>query len=228
MTTKEKQKTERPPSIYIAIPTCRDWKAGFATSMLALVSKLTTDYHQGLISGLHVNNQVSSLLPWGRQLMLDDAMSTDNFTHILWIDDDTKFSTKAFDSLLSRNLPFVAANMCRKEVGGSGIACGADGIGIDSAGRKGVEEVQRAGLGMVLMEIEMLRKLKKPHFEILWLEDRQCYLGEDDYLCGLIREAGYKIYIDHEASRRSGHIGDYEYKFRSLAQIKSVHGDQAA
>lgn len=220
--TKETEKAKRPPSIYIAIPTCRDWKAGFASSMLALVSKLTTDYHQGLISGLHVNNQVSSLLPWGRQLMLDDALSTENFTHILWIDDDTKFSTKAVDSLISRELPFVACNMCRKQIGDEGIACGEDGKGIDSAGKTGVEEVSRTGLGMVLMEIEMLRKLKKPHFEILWLEERQCYLGEDDFLCGLIREAGYKLYIDHDASRRVGHIGDYEYKFRSLAQLQAT------
>lgn len=204
---------QRKPSIYIAIPTCRDWKAGFATSMLALTSKLTSDFYKGKIEGVHVNNQISSLLPWGRQLMLDDALKDDSFTHILWIDDDTKFNPSVIDSLLSRKLSFVAVNMCRKEIGSEGIAADENGKGIDSSGKHGIEEVSRTGLGMALMEISMLRKLKKPHFEIIWLEDRQTYMGEDDYLCGLIREAGFKLYIDHDASNMVGHIGDYSYGF---------------
>lgn len=209
----------RKPSLYIAIPTCRDWKSGFATSMIALTSKLTSDYYKGKIEGLHVNNQVSSLLPWGRQLMINDALSTDNFTHILFIDDDTKFQCEAVDSLLSRKLPFVAANMCRKIMEDTGIASGIDGKAIDSTGRVGVEEVAHAGLGMALLEVSMLRQIDAPHFEIIWQPEQKIYLGEDSYFCEKVRQAGFKVHIDHDASNMVGHIGDHAYAFPKLEKV---------
>lgn len=203
------------PSIYVAIPTCRDWKAGFGVSMIGLTNKLTGDCITGKLGGMHFNCKVNSLLPGGRQAMLNDAIEK-GFSHILWIDDDTQFPAEALDIFLSRKKPIICANMTRKIMGDTGVAHDLNGQKINSSGKTGIDEVSFIGMGFALMEVETLKKIGAPHFEIMWIPERQSYLGEDMYLSEKLRQAGVKLYIDNDVSNMTKHIGDFGYGFKQV------------
>lgn len=50
-----------------------------------------------------------SCLPVARQLIVAEAIKGD-YTHLLFLDDDMKFSPEAFNSLQSRDVSFIGAN----------------------------------------------------------------------------------------------------------------------
>lgn len=200
------------PKIFVAIPSCRDWKAEFGSSMISLTSHLTLKLARGEIEGLGVRCQVASLLPLNRELLLSQAID-EGFTHILWIDDDTKFPHEVADLLLSRDVDYVAVNMCRKKFPISPIAQDFNGDVVESKGKTGIQEVSHAGLGMCMIKLECLKDIPAPRFEVLWLKNQNTYLGEDTYLCEMLKQKGVKLYVDHDASNMVGHIGDFAYGY---------------
>src|SRR5665213_1982144 len=185
--TKEKMK------LYVGVPSCRDWKAGFGTSMIALTSMLTTMTNTGEIEDLAIHAQVSSLLSLGREILLTRAID-EGFTHILFIDDDTLFTNETVKSLISRDLDYVAVNFCRKQIPLSFCAVGLDGKQIDSTGKTGIEECMHVGLGMVLIKLSCLKEFPAPRFSVLWWEEAKTYMGEDTFFCHGLSERGVKFY----------------------------------
>jgi len=71
---------------------------------------------------------------------------------------------------------------------------------------------------MILLDLNAIKSIKPPHFEIIWDEKTQEYLGEDHYFCAKLRSNGIKIYVDHDASQTVGHIGDYTYTLNSYSK----------
>lgn len=209
------------PNIFVAVPSCRDWKFDFGTSMVNFVSYLTAKFYKGEIEGLIIRCQVASLLPLGREMLVRQALET-KATHILWIDDDTKFPHEVIDSLLSRNVDYIAANMCRKQYPLVNTAHDQNGKPVDSTGKTGIQEVFHVGLGMCLINLDVLRNIPAPLFEVKWLDHLNTYQGEDMYLCDKLRANGVKMYIDHDVSNVIGHVGDHSYGFHSLQKKKEA------
>ena len=207
--------------LFVATPSCRDWKAEFGNSIVRLSSHLTGKFIRGEIQGLLIGNQVTSLLSLGREILLETAFKSGS-THILWIDDDTKFETSAVDSLLSRDMDYVAANMVRKQFPIENIACGFDGKPVSSVCKSGIEEVFHVGLGMTLINLDVLREIPVPRFEIKWAPELKTYRGEDVFLCERLRANGVKLFIDHDASQLVSHIGDFYYETPKPAAERKV------
>lgn len=197
--------------LFIGSPSCRDWKASFGSSMITLVSHLTVKYCKGELGELFICNQPASLLPLGREIILDRAQKQ-GATHILWIDDDTNFSTECVDSLLSHDLDYVACNMVRKKFPLTNTAYDKDNKPVSSIGKTGIEEVFHVGLGMTLIRMDVLNAIPCPHFEVKWLPELGTYQGEDMYLCDRLRANGVKMYVDHDASQFVSHVGDFHYE----------------
>lgn len=199
--------------LYIAVPTARDWKPEFGVSMIGLTHHLGRLSRQGKIRGFYLQNKITSLLPKGRQMMLDEALAGD-YTHMLWIDDDTQFPAEVVDLLLSRDKPYVSVNMCKKVVGAGWCAKYKDGNEVVSTGKTGIEQAAWAGLGMALLDLRKLRESEdfaRPHFEIIWINDEVGYLGEDMYFCEKLRKAGCEIWVDHDAANLVSHVGNFGY-----------------
>lgn len=211
----------RIPNIFVAVPSSRDWKTEFGSSMICLSSHLSFKVQRGEIDGFNIRCRGSSLLPAGRQSLLDEALASDS-THILWIDDDTKFPSEVVDCFLSRNVDYIAANMLRKTIEFCPTAQDVDGNLIDSTYKTGIEEVSWVGLGLCMINLDSIRKIPSPHFEVVWLKEKNKYLGEDMYLCEKLRQAGIKMYVDHDVSKAVGHIGDYTYQFQTLEYKKEA------
>lgn len=71
-------------NLYIAIPSNRDWKAQFGTSLIRLLS------HLGLGPKIQIEvNPMRNIsnLSWGRQVAVNESIAK-KCTHLLFIDDD--------------------------------------------------------------------------------------------------------------------------------------------
>lgn len=208
------------PDLYIAIPTARSWEPEFGMSMILLSAHLTKLRKEGKIKGFRVDNKRTSLLSKNRQMLLDGAMKSD-CTHILWCDDDQSFTPDCVMMMLNRDKDFVSANICKKTfVDGGFVASKGGGAKISSVGRTGIEQAELVGLGLALMKLEPLRKTKAPHFETVWVDEAQKYIGEDIYFAAKIKhDLGISPWIDHDASQMVGHVGTHVFSIDDVERF---------
>jgi hypothetical protein len=205
----------------VAVPCARDWKASFGCSLLGLTRKLSESVSSGKLEAFDMFiMQGASNLPRARQLSIDNAKQG-GFTHVLCLDDDMVFSTDLVDDLSSHNVDIVGINYVRKNPQNpSPQTHGLDGKPVSSLGKFGLEEVGWIGFGGVLIHLDAIKDIPAPLFEMRWMEDRKDFIGEDFYFCGKVRAHGLKIHVDHTASNKCAHVGDFAY--REVKQDTSV------
>lgn len=204
----------REVKLALSISSCRDWKASFGASLCALVRHVSINGIAGVnLTHFDMNiNQGASVLPRARQIAVEWAKQT-GATHLLLIDDDMQFPGDILDNLFSNDVDVIACNYARKNPQApTAMAHGIDGLVMSSVDRIGIEEAGWIGFGLVVVKIDAIRDIPAPLFEMRWLEERNDFIGEDFYFCGKARAHGAKIYIDHDASQRIAHIGDYPFK----------------
>lgn len=199
-------------NLFIATPSCRDPKFGYSISMLNLYIQLTKNGVNGKqLDGLVMDwRSQSSLLSAARQGALDTAIK-EGATHLFMVDDDMSFPRNVIDRLAAHDKDFIACNYASK---GNCLptAVGKEGK-VSSLGKTGLEEIGWVGMGCCLLRLsDAVKAIKPPHFEVMWLEETQSYLGEDYYFSEKLRHNNITLYIDHDLSNEIGHIGDYTYK----------------
>ncbi len=197
----------------IAIVSNRDHKAAFVGSLYALTQHLT---HQGKNYGVE-QHAVSigaghSCLSMGRQQALIFA-TKHAFSHVLFLDDDMAFAPDAVQVLSQRKVAVVGANYTTKSDTPRYVAVDANRNPVSSKNKKGIEEIARIGMGMLLVEMQAIAHIPAPHFEVLW--DKKGYISEDLYFCDKLRANGVKIHVDHDVSQHIGHVGEYIYSMHS-------------
>jgi hypothetical protein len=139
-------------------------------------------------------------------------------THVLFIDDDMGFGANCLSLMLARREPIVIANYRRKTPPWA-FTCrrmeGDKAVEVPTGfGNHGLEEVSFGGFGFCLIEVGILRQLKKPRFLNRWIEHQQIISTEDYPFFQAIHDANLaKVYVDHDVSHYVAHIGDYAYKF---------------
>lgn len=223
------QPEENALSLFIGVPACRDWKQAFGSATDALTFHL---YEHGIGKGkirkiYKKYFSGASCLPQTRQLILNEALALDAegkpmYSHLMMIDDDMVFPPDVLAKLISRNLPVVAGNYCRKiQDQIKGTALDMSGQHMDSSGKTGVEQAMYIGLGMCLVRTDAIRHIPRPNFEVLWDEARQDYWGEDMYFCDRLRDYGVPIHVDHDVSNAIGHVGDYVYQFHKEPEARA-------
>lgn len=213
----------------ILTPSNRDPKWGFIKSLEAMEKFAVAN--SGIISTRietiqRIPSKQCSLLPQGRQNLLSAALDHPvKFTHALWLDDDMAFP-HGLMNLLSRSfdLPpypkIIAANYVRKDERVEYTAV-KDGIAVCSDPPAScLEEVDSCGMGCMMLELDAVRHIEPPHFEILWDNATGDYRSEDRYFCDKMRAAGIKVYIDHGLSRMVNHIGDMAYGYKTRVEMK--------
>ena len=194
--------------------------------------------------------RMASLLPQGRQQLHDLSLSLGNaalppnkansgalvnnmlYTHALWLDDDIEVFPQMMDymadhlSLVHFNgspvsrPAIVAANYVRKHARCEYTAV-RDGLAVSSdPPNRSLQEVDTCAMGCMLIHLPSVVHIKPPHFEVLWDRKRGEYRSEDRYFCDKMRNAGVKIYIDHDVSRMVTHWGDAGYGYVMRQQNK--------
>ena len=171
----------------------------------------------------------ASLLPQARQECLDEALA-DECTHQLWWDDDIEPPGDCALRMLQAmqqnpHIDVIASNYCRKQDTLQYTAEDLNFKMIESAGKIGLEEADKVGMGLMLVKLDKLRSIPAPHFEVTWNAQHQKYMGEDRYFTKKIREAGMRIFVDHGISNFTQHWGDMGYNFK-LWDPNTKQGEQ--
>lgn len=164
--------------------------------------------------GIQVVGQQSFSTSCNREMLIDWSLTKD-FTHVLFIDDDMEFEPSVLNDLGKRDLDFVAANYPRKQLPLSYISISPEGKEIPQR-EGGLEEASLVGFGLTLIKREVIEALEKPRFPVMFNTTTGEYGSEDYWFCKCAREKGYKIFVDHDVSKKVGHIGTYIYGGRNV------------
>lgn len=149
---------------------------------------------------------IGTFVHHAREKLLHDVVELWGATHVLWLDADMVFPPDAALSLLAHDRDVVAANYVTR-VAPSRPTATRDGERISSSEATGLEAVDHVGMGVFLMKTAIVRDLPRPRF---WYSTPT--ETEDVYFCNLLRAAGHTIYVDHDLSKRVGHVGQHTYR----------------
>ena len=200
-------KIDKNVRIAICVPVRDNVMAGFSYSLAMLMKKCG---EASLKISLHYN--IGSEVAMQRQQLVEEALET-NPTHILWLDSDMKFPADILQRLLAHKKDVVACNYSTRVEPLYPVAFTSDGD-LESRLYKttGTSSVFAVGLGCMLVNTNVFKNIDLPYFSVVWSDDYTNLVGEDIYFCKKLRDEGYDILIDNEASQFIAHVGSKTYK----------------
>jgi hypothetical protein len=149
-----------------------------------------------------------------RQQLVDEALETD-CTHILWLDSDMNFPVNVLHGLLSHNLDIVACNYSTRVAPHRPVAFKTSSdLDIRVFDGTGLEEIYAVGMGCMLVKRSVYETISRPYYSVNWNDDYTSLVGEDIYFCNKIKEHGYKIFLEHDLSKKIAHVGTRAYTIK--------------
>ena len=199
--------------VLIMIPALDKVEADFALSLAGMCSQLAFPMKGCPPFSAALKRVRNSNIAASREYAATKALEG-NFTHMLFVDSDQTFPEWTLHKLLSDRKSIVAANVSTKVVGNACPTARAYDPE-NRAGRliytttksSGLEQVWRIGTGIMLLETNLFRRIPQPWFEIRWNDKTKNYVGEDWGFCEKVEALGVPIFIDHDVSRLTGHVG---------------------
>lgn len=187
--------------VIVATPTRGQLEASTASDIFGLL-KHSPDSDWAIGFGTIVSNN--------RTLLVHTAAKA-QASHILFVDSDMRFPPDSLERLLGANKDIVGANY-RQRTRDEYSAHKGDEF-ISSKGKTGLEEVDSIGLGLALINMKLFTgftSLPPSAFAMPFDASVGTFVGEDVYFCTIAREAGYKVWVDHDLSQQVKHIGSIE------------------
>lgn len=127
-------------------------------------------------------------------------------SHLLFLDDDNTFPWDTADRLLAHDKAIIAANYTSRAAPVTPLAS-RNGERVQSKGRSGIEVVDFAPTGVMLIDMRVFDHLSKPYFKTEHLMPSDQWMSDDVYFCRKAKEAGFETWIDHDLSQQVGHVG---------------------
>jgi len=209
--------------VAICIPRYGDVKGAFAISLARLVAHSLAKRPELEIEIFSIS---SSDLPQSRTDLLKDAIQW-QARYLLWLDADHVFPPDALLRLIGHRLAVVGCNYPRRTAPTGPVAARLDEAGkwqhvwtTEALAKAGaVEEVAHVGLGLCLMDMNILHQVKAEvekgvgwaqwaPFDRKLLPGTNARMGEDASFFAELRSAGVAIHVDHALSWQVGHIHD--------------------
>ena len=186
--------------LLIGIPTLEYIHYQFVNSLTQLVLHLK---NEGIDVDVFFKGE--TLIYAARDAVAEKAING-GYTHILWLDADMVFEKDLVDKMLEIKKPFVTAICYSRRYPYKPCIFKhlAPSKRYESPKEYPSEIFQIGGCGFacVLMEVEMLRKMKKLHYQMFMPTPD---LGEDLAFCKRATDFGYELWAD--SNLRVGHIG---------------------
>lgn len=208
----------------ICLPQTDNVRAEYALSLAGMMLRLG-NIPCGMNDVLTVAGS-GSVLPGVRQGIAERSIELFKATHLLWIDSDHHFPADTAHRLLSHERPWVGINATTRSIPLRETAVNSE-LELVSTGpnEKGLERVRRIGFGIVLIEAQVFRKIKKPWFLIEYVKakDGRCFRGEDVYFCEKARRAGYHPFVDHDLTKETTHIGTVGFNSAMLDEATQTN-----
>lgn len=195
----------------IGIPTTGLVSMGFAYSLCGLTSYIAAKGIQTRPeSAIEVSMDVqeSSVIHTNREQIVSRAIAKGS-THLLFLDHDMSFEPNIIDVLFGRRQGVVVTNYLIKSAEPEFVAVGLSGRRIDTTEvTVGIVPIAYSGFGVSLFELEVFKKTPQPWFLPKFVPEANSYTTEDNPCFERIREAGFEVYLDQDASKLiTGHIG---------------------
>lgn len=200
--------------VCIGIPSGDVVQANFAMAFAAM------SYYTGMMNiPIALCNQKGSMLPKNRNNLVKEAQKMD-CTHLLQIDSDLSFPPYALHRLLSHQKPVVGCTYPRRSQPHDNLAIPLNKQPVQNA--SGLTAVDRLPTGMLLIELSVFDKIKRPYFRFPTMEACEQYPegnidGEDYYLCDAMRAAGFDVFLDVELSFNLTHWGECGWRIKETA-----------
>ncbi len=203
--------------LVIAIPTAGRVPMGFAYSLAGMVAKLGSGCPTMPETTISVTMDISDSSNWitNREQLAKRAIDSGK-THLLFLDDDMVFEPNVLEILLGRRQPIVTTNYLIKTVEcDSFVAVGMNGQRLPTLeSNTGLQPILYTGFGVSLFEVEVFKKAARPWFMPDYDPDSHSYTTEDNPFYRRAREAGYPVYLDHDASKLVSHIGQKAWNWK--------------
>jgi hypothetical protein len=141
-------------------------------------------------------------------------------THILFIDSDMMFPRDICERLLAHNKPIVACNYSTRVAPFKSVAY-KELYNWDSyvdPDEEGLIKVKGVGMGCMLIDTRIFKRMTKPWFPITFEKDTDDYLGEDMNFCLAAQKLGLDIWLDCDASQQIHHIGQSTFSWHTARE----------
>ena len=162
---------------------------------------------------LSVQFMTSGIICQNREILAQRMLQL-NSTHLLFLDDDMYFPPDLVNRLLKHDVDCVGVNYRKRTRGTEFVAADLDGNVLPiTQDATGLQPVLYTGFGLFLIKRKVLEAIEAPRFEHWWDERNQTYVGEDIAFFNKVRQAGFTVYVDQEASRQVEHIGDFNFRW---------------
>lgn len=199
--------------IVVAIPTAGMVHWRFTKSYARMVSWFATNPMPELgTSGVSLTLDCCESSNWitNRERLAKRAIESGK-THLMFLDDDMTFEPEVLPLMLKRHQHIVVTNYLMKSDPASSakfVACNLNGEEcVTSEKSTGIEPVAFSGFGVSLIHTDVFKALPQPWFAPSFVPERDEYTTEDVPFYHAARQAGFPVFLDHDASKLIKHIG---------------------
>lgn len=210
-----------PIKLAVCVPSQLTVSSKFMTSVLDFQAACLMNMNIGdkwVLDQWYYVNQRGSILPLLRQALVDKAKLL-GCTHMLFVDSDMMFPKDILHKWIPLRKEVIAANCVTKSIPAVPTARRKEGDPLGSVINTSREDAQfifaeqvwRIGTGVMLIDMKVFDKIKKPYFPVTYTEAHDRFVGEDWNFCAALEEAGIPIFIEHSVSWHVKHLGEYEY-----------------
>jgi hypothetical protein len=195
----------------IGIPTTGLVSMGFAYSLTGMISYTAANAVKTLPeASIQIKLDVVQSSNWitNREKLCRHAVDND-MTHLLFLDDDMVFDPQVLEIMLGRRQSIVCTNYLMKKEEPEFVAVSLDGKSREKTTEKstGIQPIAYSGFGVSLFDVEVFKKVPQPWFAPEFVPERSEYTTEDNPFYRKAREAGFTVYLDHDASKLVSHVG---------------------
>lgn len=206
------------PSLFVAIASGRDARWPFPIALANMMVHLAQTMPNNSRLTLMFNGQFDTAQ--ARRFLVSGAKKW-NASHILFLDDDMDFPPDAATILMSHGKEIIAANYTNKFFPVIPLAQ-KNGKRVMSRGRAGLEQVDFAPTGVMLIDMSVFERIEKPYFEAPCDNvDTDEGVSDDVYFCRKAAAVGIPTLIDHDLSQRVRHVGTLGFDHRSCQEPES-------
>ena len=157
--------------------------------------------------------QQGALIHLNRDRIVLKAQQGD-FTHLFFVDSDMCFDAAILERLISRDKDIIGTVYNFRKLPIEPIIRVTDDDGKLVPMKKedipkDLFKVAVAGIGCMLIKLDVFKKIKRPWFFYEKFDDKNEGMGEDTWFCKKAREAGYDIFVDPTVI--IGHVGNMVY-----------------
>lgn len=157
----------------------------------------------------------SSVIHTNREQLARRAVEAD-MTHLMFLDDDMIFEPHILDVMLGRRQPVVCTNyLIKTEPATDFVAVGLDGRRVPTKeASTGLVPISYSGFGVSVFETQVFKSIPQPWFKPEFVAETGGYTTEDNPFYEKVRAAGFKVYLDQDASKLVSHAGNKAWNWR--------------